>query len=230
MSASDPFGQHEWQSPEYVEHWVEAKAATAAQRAPDLHRVVAALPSGPDAPRCVLDIGTGWGPLAQEVLTVLPKATLVAHDFSEPMLAKARTTLAPFGARVGFVRGDLTDEHWADGIGAPFDAVVSAHAIHNVRSHRMIAAVYATVRQLLAPGGWFLNLEIVDPAGPAAAGAYGRLRLGAAGPRSPHAHGDDLAAASLVDHLRWLDEAGFAEIDCPWKDLRQALLLGVAPG
>ena len=126
----------------------------------------------------MLDIGTGWGPLAQEVLTVLPKATLVAHDFSEPMLAKARTTLAPFGERVGFVRGDLTDEHWADGIGAPFDAVVSAHAIHNVRSHRMIAAVYATVRQLLAPGGWFLNLEIVDPAGPAAAGAYGRLRLG----------------------------------------------------
>ena len=91
---TDPFGQHDWQSAAYVEQWVEMKSATAEQRAPDLRRVVAVLPTGQEAPRRVLDIGTGWGPLAYEVLLALPEATLVAHDFSEPMLEKAAATLA----------------------------------------------------------------------------------------------------------------------------------------
>ena len=229
MSATDPFGQHDWQSPAYVEHWVETKTATAEERAPDLRRVVAVLPTGPEAPRRVLDIGTGWGPLAYEVLLALPEATLVAHDFSEPMLEKAAATLASFGERASFWRGDLTDASWAEGIGGPFDAVVSAHAIHNVRSHAAIAGVYSTVCRLLSPGGWFVNLEIVDPAGPATGGAYGQLRPGSSGVRAPHEPGNDLAAATLVDHLGWLTDAGFAEVDCLWKNARQALLVGVSP-
>jgi tRNA (cmo5U34)-methyltransferase len=227
--SEDPFGQHDWQSAAYVERWVEMKQAGAEQRAPDLRRVVAALPTGEEAPRRVLDIGTGWGPLAYEVLLELPEATVVGHDFSEPMLEKAAATLAEFGARASFWRGDLTDPNWADGIGGPFDAVVSAHAIHNVRSHSTIATVYSMVCQLLSPGGWFVNLEIIDPPGPATGAAYGRLRTGAIGVRAPHEPGHDMAAATLVDHLRWLTDAGFAEVDCLWKDARQALLVGVAP-
>ena len=229
MSATDPFGQHDWQSPAYVEHWVETKSTTAEERAPDLRRVVAVLPTGPEAPRRVLDIGTGWGPLAYEVLLALPEATLVAHDFSEPMLEKAAATLASFGERASFWRGDLTDASWAEGIGGPFDAVVSAHAIHNVRSHAAIAGVYSAVCRLLSPGGWFVNLEIVDPAGPATGGTYGQLRPGSSGVRAPHEPGNDLAAATLVDHLGWLTDAGFAEVDCLWKNARQALLVGVSP-
>jgi tRNA (cmo5U34)-methyltransferase len=228
MSA-DPFGQHDWQSAAYVERWVETKRAAAEQRAPDLRRVVAALPTGQEAPRRVLDIGTGWGPLAYEVLLEHPEATLVAHDFSEPMLEKAAATLAQFGGRVSLWRGDLTDPGWAEGIGGPFDAVVSAHAIHNVRSHAVIAAVYSTVCRLLSPGGWFVNLEIVDPPGPATGGAYGRLRSGAGRVRAPQEPGHDLAAATLSDHLRWLADAGFGEVDCLWKEARQAVLVGVAP-
>ena len=83
--------------------------------------------------------------------------------------------------------------------------------------------------RLLSPGGWFVNLEIVDPAGPATGGAYGRLRAGAGGVRSRQDPGHDLAAATLVDHLRWLADAGFAEVDCLWKEARQALLVGVKP-
>jgi hypothetical protein len=38
-----------------------------------------------------------------------------------------------------------------------------------------------------------------------------------------------VAAATLADHLRWLTDAGFSEVDCLWKDGRQALLVGVTP-
>src|SRR5262245_1502664 len=96
---ADPFGQHDWQSAAYVERWVETKRAAADERVPALRRVVAALPTGQDAPRRVLDIGTGWGPLAYEVLLANPDATVVAHDYSEPMLVKAEATLAEFGER-----------------------------------------------------------------------------------------------------------------------------------
>jgi cyclopropane fatty-acyl-phospholipid synthase-like methyltransferase len=226
-ASSDPFGQHDWHSPEYVEQWVTARTAMAAERTPALRMVVAALPGGA-GPSRVLDIGTGWGPLAYEVLSARPHATLVAHDFSAPMLERARRTLAPFAERVEYRMGDLATDGWAEGMPGPFDAVVSAHAIHNVRSHEVIVAVYAAVHRLLAPGGCFVNLDIVDPPGPGAAAAYGRIREGGGGRHGGRHVGDDVAAAGVVDHLRWLTAAGFAEVDCPWKDLRQALLLAIA--
>jgi hypothetical protein len=39
-------------------------------------------------------------------------------------------------------------------------------------------------------------------------------------------HADRLAA---VTQLRWLHEAGFDDVDCYWKWLEMALLIGIRP-
>ena len=111
----------------------------------------------------VLDVGAGYGELTRCVLEVFPKARVICQDFSEPMLEHARERLVDFIDRIDYVKSDLSQSNWV----APFeqspsfDAVVSSIAIHNVRFSERIRGIYQEVAQLLAPGGSFLNCDLV---------------------------------------------------------------------
>lgn len=111
----------------------------------------------------VLDVGAGYGELTRCVLEVFPKARVICQDFSEPMHEHARERLGDFIDRIDFVKSDLSQSSWV----APFkqspsfDAVVSSIAIHNVRFSERIRGIYQEIAQLLAPGGSFLNCDLV---------------------------------------------------------------------
>ena len=134
-----------------------------------------------------------------------------------------------FGERASFWRGDLTDPNWAEGIGGPFDAVVSAHAIHNVRSHSTIAA-----RVLDGVPAAVARRMVREPRDRRSRrpGDGRRVRSTAAPARSVSERRTSPATtwpprrSSITS--RWLTDAGFAEVDCLWKDARQALLVGVS--
>lgn len=86
------------------------------------------------------------------------------------------------------------------------------------------AALYAEVAAVLEPGGWFCNLEHVASPTAAIHAAFFE------------AIGSDVAeedpSNELVDvatQLRWLDDAGFVDVDCYWKRQDEALLAGVMP-
>ena len=112
----------------------------------------------------VLDVGAGYGLLSEQVLACFPRAWLVCQDFSEPMFAHARSRLAAEARRFDFVISDLMHASWTAGLGGPFDAVVSAIAIHNVRHRERIRAIYEEIAGLLTPGGCFLNCDLLMPA------------------------------------------------------------------
>ena len=111
----------------------------------------------------VLDVGAGYGELTRCVLEVFPEARVICQDFSEPMHEHARERLGDFIDRIDFVKSDLSQSSWV----APFkqspsfDAVVSSIAIHNVRFSERIRGIYQEIAQLLAPGGSFLNCDLV---------------------------------------------------------------------
>ncbi len=216
---ADPLGHHDWHSDEYVDAWIDRISAQ--ERRPVLGRLVAAVAASADAELLVLDVGSGSGALAALVLEAFPRARVVCHDFSEPMLARAQDALASHADRVRFHRGDLSDPSWADALEPGFDVVVSSQAIHNVRWPERIREVYAELATLLRRDGTLLNLEIFDSPGPRAVRAYDQLRPGAGGSRRGRS---DIGPISLARHLTWLAEAGFAEVDCLWKDLRQGLV------
>jgi SAM-dependent methyltransferase len=143
----------------------------------------------------------------------------VGLDFSELMLKAARKRFAG-DERVELVTHDLNEPLPALG---RFDAVVSSMAIHHLEHDRK-RSLYAEVFDLLRPGGVFANFEHVASPTP-------RLHLAFfAAIDEPLEHEDPSDRLLDVEtQLAWLRELGFDDVDCYWKWLEMALLIGVKP-
>lgn len=174
----------------------------------------------PKGAKRVLDLGTGDGRLLGLVRADRLESEGVALDYSDTMLDAVSKRFAA-DPLVRVVRHDMA---------APlplslgrFDAIVSSFAIHHLE-HGRKRALYREVFALLEPGGVFCNLEHVSSPTPALHAAF----LAAIG-TTPE---DEDRSNKLLDvrtQLRWLEEAGFADVDCHWKWLEFALLAGVKP-
>jgi tRNA (cmo5U34)-methyltransferase len=177
-------------------------------------------------PRRVLDLGAGTGMLAARVAAAYPEAELVLTDGAPAMLEQARAAL---GTDVSLHVADLADPLPA----GPFDAVVSALAIHHLDDAGK-RDLFARVRAALPPGGVFVNAEQV--AGPtpcfdrryrewheACARAAGTDDAEWAGALERMRHDQ---CADVESQLEWLREAGFDAADCLFKDHRFAVLVG----
>lgn len=140
-------------------------------------------------------------------------------DSSPPLLAIAAERFAG-DERVEFVEHDMARPLPALG---PFDAIVSAFAIHHLEDDRKMALM-SEVFALLEPGGTFANLEHVSS-------PTERLHLDfleAIG-YSPEEEDVSNRCVDMSWQLGWLQEAGFSDVDCLWKWREMALLFGVRP-
>jgi tRNA (cmo5U34)-methyltransferase len=171
----------------------------------------------PRTTRRILDLGSGEGRLLGLMLEHLPEATGVALDFSEPMLERLHARFDD-DPNVEVCAHDFSRP--IPDLG-PFDAVVSAFAIHHLVDARK-RALYAECYARLVPGGVFLNLEHV--ASPTA--QLHEAFLTAINVKVE----DDEPSNKLLDvetQLGWLRAIGFAEVDCHWKWRELALIAGV---
>jgi len=174
----------------------------------------------PRGARRVLDLGTGDGRLLALLQGDRPEMRGVGLDFSELMLDAARKRFAG-DERIELVEHDLTAPLPALG---RFDAIVSSAAIHHLE-HERKRSLYGEIFDLLEPGGVFANFEHV-------ASATHRLHLAFfAAIDEPLEHEDPSDRLLDVEtQLGWLREHGFDDVDCYWKWLELALLVGVKPG
>ncbi len=164
------------------------------------------------------DLGCGDGRLAALVLGARPDVrTVTVLDSSPPMLELARERFAG-DDRVEVLAHDLHDPLPALGV---LDAVVSGFAIHHL-SHDRKRSLLAEVALALRPGGVFANLEVVQCATPELqAEFYRRIERPGGDPQ------DELA--EVEPQLRWMRDAGLAQVDCAWRWRGFALLVGSAP-
>jgi tRNA (cmo5U34)-methyltransferase len=173
----------------------------------------------PRAARRILDLGTGDGRLLALLRIDRPEMLGVGLDFSELMLEAARERFADDG-RIELVEHDLDQPLPALG---RFDAVVSSFAIHHLK-HERKRSLYGEVFDLLEPGGLFANLEHV-------ASPTHRLHLAFFAAIGEPLEDED-PSDRLLDvesQLAWLRELGFDDVDCYWKWLEMALLIGLKP-
>ena len=173
----------------------------------------------PDDARRVLDLGIGDGRLLALLKRDRPQIVGVGVDFSEVMLGAARKRFAG-DERVTLVQHDLAEPLPTLGI---FDAVVSSFAIHHLE-HERKRSLYNEIADLLEPGGVFANFEHV-------ASPTHRLHLAFFEAIGEPMENED-PSDRLLDvntQLEWLRALGFDDVDCYWKWLEMALLVGVKP-
>ena len=151
---------HDWHSQEYVGEWISTDVARDPVRRPRLREMLATAPFAPDAHPKVLDVGAGYGAVTEELLGLFPQAEVTLQDYSEPMLAAARQRLAPHAGQLKVVVCDLTNPAWPAAVGGPFDLATSAICLHNLGDNAKIFACYRAIRDLLKPGGWFLDYDL----------------------------------------------------------------------
>ncbi|MBD2103581.1 class I SAM-dependent methyltransferase [Leptolyngbya sp. FACHB-261] len=167
----------------------------------------------------VLDLGTGDGRLLALVKRKCPHTKGVALDFSPAMLQAAQARFAD-DATVEIVAHDFDQPLPPLGC---FDVVVSSFAIHHC-PHERKRSLYEEIFDLLEPGGVFCNLEHVASPTPALHERF----LYAIG-QSPHTDDPSNKLLDVETQLGWLRQVGFADVDCYWKWLELALLVGVKP-
>lgn len=169
--------------------------------------------------RRVLDLGTGDGRLIALLREDRPDMSAVGVDLSKAMLDRAHERFVA-DPRVELIAHDLSDP--LPPLGA-FDAVVSSMAIHHLE-HERKRALYEEVFGLLVPGGTFANFEHVASPTP-------RLHAAFFAAIAEPLENEDPSDRTLdvETQLRWLREIGYDDVDCYWKWLEMALLIGVKP-
>ena len=180
--------------------------------------------------RRVLDLGAGTGVLSSRVADAYPRAHLVVLDGAQPMLDRAAERL---GDRATTCLADLRDPL----PGGPFDAVVSALAIHHLRDDDK-RELFRRVKDRLEPGGVFINAEIVLAPTQMLAEADAKWHRDAASAlgttNREWADAEELMkhdrCATLEDQLRWLRTAGFEDVDCLFKMRSFAVLAAIKAG
>ncbi len=106
----------------------------------------------------ILELGSGPGHLAREILTRCDIVEYVALDFSEAMHDLAREHLGEFASRITFVTRDFRTPDWTAGFSA-LDAIVTMQAVHETRHKRRALPLLAEARTLLRSGGQLLYCD-----------------------------------------------------------------------
>lgn len=107
-------------------------------------------------PPRLLDLAGGTGSISLRTLTRFPGASVTVLDQDPVLLTIARSSLETRGT---IVDADLGDPGWRAKLpGEGFDAVLTATALHWLPADR-VAALYAEVREVLRPGGVFVNAD-----------------------------------------------------------------------
>jgi tRNA (cmo5U34)-methyltransferase len=176
----------------------------------------------------VLDLGGGTGLLSAAIADAFPQAEFELVDASEAMLARATERLG--GAVIAAHVADMSVKL----PGGPFDAVVSALAIHHLE-HPDQRRLFAAIHRRLRPGGVFVNAEQVTAPTSELAALYEQRwvedcrALGATDEELDQARERMLhdRCADVGSLLRWIGEAGFPDAECVYKSWRFAVLVGV---
>ena len=226
---------HSWKEEDRVAEYVERMDRQEAERSAVFELMTNLVQVEKDAPIHILDIGSGYGPVATVCLDAFPNATAIGLDISDAMIEAGRPRMARFGDRFRYVVGDF-----ADGVipqaaveAGPYDLIVSARAIHHLPADLM-ASLYVHIHETLRPGGAFFNFDTASPESDFLQGAMRKVRRAENQPRTENRTPEQMAHdamhhhrnATLARHIEWLKAAGFTHVDCFWKRLTTTLVGG----
>jgi len=155
---------HDWDSPKYVSDWAAGQDQKEKARQEPFRVLAQTIPYDKQLPIRILDVGAGYGALTQFLLSYFSNATAVCQDGSEEMAKIGQERMQHLKGRFDYVLCDFSKPGWSQKLTGPFEAVVSAIAIHNVGSPKIIERIYRDIFPLVKSGGCFINFDRERPA------------------------------------------------------------------
>jgi len=176
----------------------------------------------------VLDLGAGTGLFSWHVLQRYNNGEFLLYDLAEGMLNVAQERFTDRGDQFQYKLGDLRDLQ----VEEKMDLVISSLAIHHLSDHQK-RLLFKKVFSILKSGGAFINVDQVKGPTDYFVDHYWDSWL--AKVRAAGADEEQISAsihrrqtfdrdATLFDQLRWLQEAGFSNADCIYKNHFVAVL------
>jgi tRNA (cmo5U34)-methyltransferase len=189
---------------------------------PSMVRALAAvLPFEKSAPLRIIDLGCGTGTVSAQIMEAFPNAQITCLDLSENMIAMARAKLARYPL-VNYIVSDFESYDFSGG----YDAVVSSLALHHIADDEAKKRIYRRICDSLNPRGVFYNADVVLASNEFLQNiylnewrAFMRRSISSEeieGKWIPK-HQEEDHPAKLTNHLAWMTEIGFADVDVIWK-------------
>jgi len=189
------------------------------------------LPFAADAAIDVLDLGAGTGLFSRHVMERCPHARFLLYDVADKMLDVARERFSACPDQFRYVVDDYRNLRHV----GSFDLVISGLSIHHLadgEKKELCGSIYAALRA----GGIFINIDQIKGPTPKLQELYWKTWLDKV--REAGASEDEIQKgierrlafdreATLADQLRWLEKAGFADVDCIYKNYLMGLFFGV---
>jgi SAM-dependent methyltransferase len=210
-----------WSEGDFVAQWVDTDVVASMLTLP--RQISAAVIADAEIPVShVIDLGSGPGAYLDTLLRAFPRARGTWVDSSDSMEEIARERLAPLDGRVKYHLAEI--ESLAELELEPGEIVVTSRVVHHL-SPEAIQQLYREVHELLPPGGFFFNLDHFGAPADWET-RYRRIRPQFTGPRTADIprHRHDYPFSQIGEHLDWLEQAGFAAPDVPWRTFYTALL------
>lgn len=146
----------DFRDPTTARTWIEETRIRRPYRPRFFAAFCAALSSRPGIR--ILELGSGPGQLAREILLHCDVRTYVALDFSPAMHEIAAEHLGDLARRVTFVTHDFREPTWPRDLGT-FDAVVTLQAAHETRHKRHLLPLLERARTVVVSRGVLLYAD-----------------------------------------------------------------------
>jgi Trans-aconitate methyltransferase len=158
-----------------------------------------------------IDLGIGTGYFTERFLNRFPNSRVLGIDGAQAMIELAKARLISLASRVQFVIGDFRKlQELTSGAGT-IDVVFSSYALHHL-SRPDKETVLRRVVELLVPGGWFVNADLIVADSPELESRLQELRIAGIVER---AHGSDNRFADSASTRRFLANLERKEVDQP---------------
>jgi ubiquinone/menaquinone biosynthesis C-methylase UbiE len=190
-----------------------------------------------------IDLGIGTGYFTKQFLNHFPNSRVLRIDGAQAMVELAKARLRSLASRVQFVIGDFRHLRQLAPDPGTADVVFSAYALHHLGRPDK-EKVLRQVVELLVPGGWFVNADLIVADSPELESRLQQIRIAgiverAGGADSRFANSAltrqfladlELKEAdrplSLAEDLEVLRSSGLKNVSALWLEYRELVSAG----
>lgn len=183
------------------------------------------------SPLKILDIGCGTGTFAKIAKESFTYAQITCLDFAQNMIDVAKLKLSMFEQDVKFLVGDFNNLKIKD----EYDVIVSSFALHHIQTDEEKKKLYKNIYQALKDKGVFFTADIVLGVNNFIKNLYEKkweehlikqsvkIKLGSG---TLEKYQTDDNPSTLYEHLNWLENSGFNQVETIWKYYNFAIFGG----